>query len=268
LPWSGAPRRRGRASTLRSETRNEDISIGVGPADSQSSTQSNSRPERRRPKVAPRLSQSESKRPETRNRGLRRAQPKPRTVPKTRSEPKRRSSTRSDSQRSSNRSRSSDSRKSRSQSSRSNNVSKRGGRFSGLLDFFPGDTYGSGRQVVTSRSVDCAREDKLRVFVPNERLDAARFDGLTLIALDARGDETAIYIPANYIEGFRLASSGRIRPQGYQRGYHSTAPNVVSPHYGSRVPDTVIEAAPCPSGTSKQPDGTCLQQAQTGYPTR
>jgi hypothetical protein len=114
--------------------------------------------------------------------------------------------------------------------------------------------------------VDCAREDKLRVFIPNERLDAARFDGLTLIALDAQGGETPIYIPPNYIEGFQLASAGRIQPQGYQnsaptQGY--AAPNYAAPSYGR-----AIETAPCPSGTTKQSDGTCLQGNVSGYPTR
>ena len=124
---------------------------------------------------------------------------------------------------------------------------------------------------MTSSSVDCAREDKLRVFVSNDRLDAARFDGLTLIALDAQGHETPIYIPPNYIEGFRLAASGQIRPQGYQsQSYQSQSYQSQQPYSG--VPVQIqpqprqIEAAPCPTGTSKQPDGTCLQTGVSRYP--
>lgn len=128
------------------------------------------------------------------------------------------------------------------------------------LDFFPNDGYG-GRDIVTTRSVDCAREDKLRVFIPAERLDAARFDGLTVIALDAQGGETPIYLPPNYIEGFRLASSGQIRPQGYTSRPSQTDASQYSP-----APSRVIESAPCPAGTSKQSDGTCLQLGTGAYP--
>ncbi len=87
--------------------------------------------------------------------------------------------------------------------------SRRGNR---QLELFPN---GRGDAVVVSASRDCAREDQLSVFIPAERLDAARFDGLTLIVRDvvtngATGltqvyDERPLYIPPNYIEGFRLA---------------------------------------------------------------
>ena len=125
------------------------------------------------------------------------------------------------------------------------------------LNFFPDDGYG-GRSVVSAQRVDCAREDRLRVFIPNARLDAARFDGLTLVALDAQGGETPIYLPPNYISGFRLAATGAGRSQGYQ-----APPRQSAPWPGQRV-----EPAPCPAGTSKQPDGTCLQGRNSGYPTR
>ena len=91
----------------------------------------------------------------------------------------------------------------------SNPHSRRGNR---QLELFPN---GRGDAVVVSASRDCAREDQLSVFIPAERLDAARFDGLTLIVRDvvsngATGltqvyDERPLYIPPNYIEGFRLA---------------------------------------------------------------
>ncbi len=131
-----------------------------------------------------------------------------------------------------------------------------------LFNFFPGDAYGS-RQVVTSSSVDCAREDKLRVFIPSERLDAARFDGLTVIAFDSQGGETPIYLPPNYIEGYRLAASGQIRPQAYAPVSGQTQP---VPQYNQQ-PRPVIESAACPAGTTIQADGTCLQ-ASSMYPTR
>ncbi|GHA98544.1 hypothetical protein GCM10009069_21820 [Algimonas arctica] len=82
-------------------------------------------------------------------------------------------------------------------------------------DMFPGDGYDDA--IVVSSQRDCAREDQLVLFIPNERLDAARFDGLTLILRDVTYDprtgrttvyeERPLYIPPNYIEGFRIATS-------------------------------------------------------------
>lgn len=83
-------------------------------------------------------------------------------------------------------------------------------------EMFPGDGH-SGAVVVSSQR-DCAREDQLVLFIPNDRLEAARFDGLTLIlrevTYDSRTgqttvyDERPLYIPPNYIEGFRIATAG------------------------------------------------------------
>lgn len=261
--------RAGRTSNSRTPTPmsigvpGERIVIGTGSiAASNTSSRSAVSP----PKLERRIIQSESKRPENRQAAsprsdTRRSEPKrsepKRSAPK-RSEPKRSSQRRNEPKRSSS-SRSIPKRSAPSRSS-SRKSSKR------FLDFFPNNGY--GRQVVTSRSVDCAREDKLQVFVSNERLDAARFDGLTLIALDAQGGETPIYIPPNYIEGFRLATSGQIRPQGYTAVVPHSGPSYVQPSVHSRAPTRIIEAVPCPSGTSKQPDGTCLQNQIAGYPTR
>jgi hypothetical protein len=80
---------------------------------------------------------------------------------------------------------------------------------------FPGDGYADA--VVVQSQKDCAREDQLSFFIPNDRLEAARFDGLTLILRDVTFDpktgqttvyeERPLYIPPNYIDGFRLALS-------------------------------------------------------------
>lgn len=80
-------------------------------------------------------------------------------------------------------------------------------------DMFPGD--GSDDAVVVSAHRDCAREDQLRLFISQDRLDAARFDGLTLILRDITVDprtgqitvydERPLYIPPNYIAGFQQA---------------------------------------------------------------
>ena len=80
-------------------------------------------------------------------------------------------------------------------------------------DMFPGDGYDG--TVIVSSERDCAREDQLTLFIPNERLIAGRFDGLTLIirdvTYDPRSGQTTVYnerplfIPPNYIEGYRLS---------------------------------------------------------------
>ncbi len=78
------------------------------------------------------------------------------------------------------------------------------------LNFFPNDfRRHDGRGVITSVRTDCTREESLSVHIPAERLEAARFDGLTVLAFDRQGQELPIFIPANYIEGLRLATSGQ-----------------------------------------------------------
>lgn len=81
------------------------------------------------------------------------------------------------------------------------------------LELFPGNGY--GESVVVRSERDCAREDQLILFIPNDRLEAARFDGLTLMLRDTTFDpsinqttvydERPLYIPPNYIEGFQIA---------------------------------------------------------------
>lgn len=222
----------------------------------------NSRP---RIELAPPPAQSSAPRSENR-----RAQPRSNAERRrdlTRSEPRRNEARRSEPRR--NETRRNEPRR-QSNNSRPKKVKSAPRRISGgglkqrmkkKMNFFPNDGFG-GREIVSSRSVDCAREDKLRVFIPNERLDAARFDGLTLIALDAQGVETPIYLPPNYIEGYRLAASGQVRPQGLSSAPQTSQPAPVT------VPRRTIEAAPCPVGTSKQADGTCLQSGTVGYPAR
>lgn len=68
------------------------------------------------------------------------------------------------------------------------------------LNFFPQGGYRSTSVSVSQR---CAREENLSVYIPRDRLDAARYDGLTILALDRDGKDIPIYIPPNYIEGFR-----------------------------------------------------------------
>jgi hypothetical protein len=120
------------------------------------------------------------------------------------------------------------------------------------------------RNVVRNVDVQCAREEMLSIHISQERLDAARFDGLTVFVLDRQGQEVPVFVPPNYIEGFRQAVSGRVTPSvSYQE------PRQSAPVY--QAPSPAIESAPCPAGTAKQSDGTCLQGGTVtygGYPTR
>lgn len=156
---------------------------------------------------------------------------------------------------------------------------KRSGGFAGRakakaesrrLNFFPNQGY-SSREVVTSRSSACAREEMLSVFIPDDRLQAARFDGLTVLVLDRSGTEYPVFVPPNYIEGFSLARSGRIIATGIDRRDFQQ-PREANPLYEPRPVERQFEGQPerlmaeCPTGTTPQPDGTCLQAAS--YPQR
>ena len=231
-------------SPMRAGVARERIVIGVSPEQSSTAQapSSGSQAGERRQTRQTRSGRNNAQRSET-----------PRAEP-SRSEPRRQSNSRSNTQPKKRKS------STRSRRNASSNIKRQ-------LNFFPNDGYG-GRSVVSSRSVDCAREDKLRVFIPNDRLDAARFDGLTIIAFDAQGGETPIYLPPNYIEGFRMAATGRVRPQGSQSAPQTVTPQYSGPQYSTPVPGNRIEAAPCPTGTLKQVDGTCLQTGSVGYPTR
>jgi hypothetical protein len=104
----------------------------------------------------------------------------------------------------------------------------------------------------------------LSVYIPNDRLSAARFDGLTILALDDSGQEYPIFIPPNYIEGFQMAVKG-----GYSSysGHSSPAPSrpdsvyrdpaYSQPSY-SQPTRPSVSAAPCPAGTTIQADGSCM----------
>ena len=139
------------------------------------------------------------------------------------------------------------------------------------LDFFPKASSWS-RRAVTNVNTQCAREERLTVHIPRDRLDASRFDGLTVLVLDRAGREIPVYIPPNYVEGFRLAKGGGVSsaprtytpPRGSAPGYQEPNP------YPSTlpIPHAPVETAPCPTGTAKQPDGTCLTTAESyrGYP--
>ncbi len=141
------------------------------------------------------------------------------------------------------------------------------------FNFFPNDfRHHSGRNFITSVSTDCTREDLLSAHIPAERLEAARFDGLTVLAIDRQGQELPVFIPANYIEGLRRATSGQFDGQLMRfRGRPPLSmPNDPQGADGFGVSRTPLQSVPsnitpngiiasCPSGTIYQPEnGTCL----------
>ena len=76
------------------------------------------------------------------------------------------------------------------------------------LEYYPQGSY-VGSRVATTVDTRCAKEEQLALFIPAERLDAARFDGLTVLVVDGNGAEIPVFVPPNYIEGFQ---------QGLRRG--------------------------------------------------
>ena len=73
------------------------------------------------------------------------------------------------------------------------------------LNFFPmlnGYTQISSSVITNYR---CVREESVSLHIPQERLDAARFDGMTIIIVDNADRDVPVYLPPNYIEGFRQA---------------------------------------------------------------
>ena len=114
----------------------------------------------------------------------------------------------------------------------------------------------------------CAREEKLSLHIPQARLDAARFDGLTVLVLDRSGHELPVFIPPNYVEGFRQASSA----SQVTRPAHTSSAPTYTPPASSGPTHIAPQSAPCPSGTTPQADGTCLTKgisdSSLGYPTR
>jgi len=149
------------------------------------------------------------------------------------------------------------------------NLGRKGRSKLKMMGFLPMASAWS-RNVVRNVDVQCAREEMLTVHIPQDRLDAARFDGLTVLVLDRAGQEVPVYVPANYIEGYRQAVSGQVTPSGSYQDSGTSAPITRAPAYQDPRPYSV-ESAPCPVGTTKQEDGTCLQggtETYSGYPTR
>lgn len=93
------------------------------------------------------------------------------------------------------------------------------------LNYYPGDPYyGGGYTDVTVRT-RCAREESLRVFVPKERLDDAEYRGLVLYLRPRAGREEALFLPPNYVTGFKLAAYSPQGPEFTMQGEPITIEN-------------------------------------------
>lgn len=110
---------------------------------------------------------------------------------------------------------------------RKNTRAQRGKR----MEFFPQlgvpmlGGYSRPHTVVTNYR--CVREETVTLHIPQERLDAARFDGMTLVVVDNADRDVPVYLPPNYIEGFRRAT-GRVT--SYQSSpYTVPSTTVVTP---------------------------------------
>lgn len=149
------------------------------------------------------------------------------------------------------------------------NTGRKGNSKLRMMGFLPMASSWS-RNVVRNVDTQCAREEMLTVHIPQERLDAARFDGLTVLVLARSGQEIPVFVPPNYIEGFRQAVDGRVTPNVSYQAPNSSAPVTRGPVYHEPRPYGIEQAA-CPAGTTKQSDGTCLQGGSVsygGYPSR
>ena len=188
----------------------------------------------------------------------RRSSPKQSSPRKSSSRTSSESSKNSSSSRHSSRNSSSNRNRSQNRSRSSNSRKSSGLRGARLMALGPMASFfgRSPRQI----SIQCAREEVLSFHIPQDRLEAARYDGLTVIVLDRTGYELPVFIPPNYIDGFRQAAAYHNTPQRPQ----VVAPFVhQQPHQPPQQQAPLRQTAPCPAGTILQSDGSCLTP---GYP--
>lgn len=74
-------------------------------------------------------------------------------------------------------------------------------------NYYPRDGYYESGRTIVNVSYSCMREENLRIYVPAERLTRAAETGLVLYVRPRIGREAVIDLPANYVTGFKLASS-------------------------------------------------------------
>jgi len=74
------------------------------------------------------------------------------------------------------------------------------------LNYYPTDPFYNPGYIDTVVRRYCARQENLRIFVPRERLDAAKYTGITLLVRPRGGREEVLSLPPSYIAGFMLAA--------------------------------------------------------------
>lgn len=104
------------------------------------------------------------------------------------------------------------------------------------MGYFPrrGSSYQQSEYYV---SFQCLREERLRVFIPEDRLRAAERDGMVLYIRSLDGREDVLAVPPNYVRGFMIAAYG---PQ--TGGYTDALP------FEDPDRELVAPAAPAQSG--------------------
>jgi len=98
--------------------------------------------------------------------------------------------------------------------------------------------YSGGTQTDRYEQTGCIKEERITLHISAERLEAARFDGLSIALLDQNGDDIPLYIPPNYIEGFSKANP-------YLGHYRSGIPQV--------TPDQTPRSSPAVGGYPTNP---------------
>jgi hypothetical protein len=95
----------------------------------------------------------------------------------------------------------------------------------------------------------CLKEERLSIHIPAERLDAARFDGFAVILIDNAGEEIPVFVPPNYVEGFRRASGQSAARSPYIAPSYET-----QPYYGAPNSYQNQQAIPpSPPASSREP---------------
>ncbi len=89
------------------------------------------------------------------------------------------------------------------------------------MNFFPSLSRGRSRTDVYT-NYRCVREETVTLHIPQHRIDAARFDGMTVVIIDDNDQDIPIYLPPNYIEGFRQATGRSSGQSSHQSSGHSS----------------------------------------------
>lgn len=108
--------------------------------------------------------------------------------------------------------------------------------------------YSGGTHTDRYETTRCIKEERITLHIPADRLDAARFDGLSIALLDQHGNDIPLYIPPNYIEGFSKANP-------YLGAYRSgNSPSMSQPYSGPQTYGHTQQPAPYSGGYPTNPN--------------